>query len=291
MQRFILCLLVTASCTFVGCHSNHRFSCFHPLSPKLIPTQSYNVSQEICDATTVQIERGKPRPIIDGIGWVVGIPNKIILWNRRVENHKISADTECHVTNYLASNRLNHVKVRLNQYRPLDDWYRLTQNKTVAWPWRYTFGTVNVLGETLFPGRIFGGDHYNPFTATIHVYSDVPAVALHEAAHAKDFSRRNYPGTYAAIYILPGVPLYHESVASRDVMAYLESLGDPDLNREGHNILYPAYGTYVGGAAGTLFPVASAPLYYAGVLGGHLAGRLESRKIVAQNHSSDEQAR
>ena len=30
----------------------------------------------------------------------------------------------------------------------------------------------------LFPGWLFGDDRYNPWTATVHLYSDVPAIAL-----------------------------------------------------------------------------------------------------------------
>ncbi|MFN7733972.1 MAG: hypothetical protein ACK5OB_18895 [Pirellula sp.] len=254
-------------------------SACNPLRPRRIDNSKQRVAPELLSANQVPIERGKPRPVIDATGWVVGIPGKILLWNRRIDNHSISAETESTLSEYLAANDLQHVKVRLNQYRPWDDMKRLTKNRTVAWPWRATFGTLSVLGEAVLPGRIFGGDHYNPYTATVHLYSDVPAIALHEAAHAKDFSRRAYPGTYAALYALPVVPLYHESVASADVMAYVQSLGRPELQRQANNVLYPAYGTYVGGAAGVVAPVAAAPLYYGSVLGGHLAGRMESRRI------------
>ncbi|MCU0706718.1 MAG: hypothetical protein MUF23_00340 [Pirellula sp.] len=229
---------------------------------------------------TEPIERGSNRPILDAVGWVIGIPSKILLWNINVDNHHITDETEVAIREYLAANELGHVKVRLNQYRPLDDWRRLTANESVAWPWRYSFGAISVLGETLLPGRLLGGDHFNPYTNTIHLYSDVPTIALHEGAHAKDFARREYPGTYAALYVLPIVPLYHESVATSDVMAYVEAMGSEELAREAHHVLYPAYGTYVGGALGFVFPPVSAPLYYGSVLGGHVAGRVKSRRIA-----------
>jgi hypothetical protein len=225
------------------------------------------------------VERGKPRPVIDAFGWVWGVPSKIILWNRRIENHNISPETEQRLVEYMEENELYDVKARLNQYRPLDDWRRLVRNKSVAWPWRYTFGVVATAGETIFPGRLFGGDHYNPYTATIHLYSDVPAIALHEAAHAKDFSNRRYPGTYAALYTLPVVPLYHERVATNDVLEYAESRRDLELLRESRHVLYPAYGTYVGSAAGSVIGQFHTPLYAAGVLAGHAAGRYEASQI------------
>lgn len=220
-----------------------------------------------------QIERGEPRPLIDAFGWVWGIPSKILLWNHRVENHHVSPETEQVIANYLAENSLDEIKVRVNQYRPIDDWRRLTRHKGVAWPWRYTFGTMSVLGETLVPGRLFGGDHYNPYTGTIHLYSDLPSVAVHEGAHAKDFARRAYPGTYAAVYVLPIVPLWHERIATNDALAFIEMQDDESMRIEAYHVLFPAYGTYVGSSVGDLYPPLGAPLYLGGLLTGHAAGR------------------
>ena len=142
-----------------------------------------------------QIERGRPIPIVDGIGWIVGIPSKVMLLSTRVDNHFVSHGTEQSLQEYLDANKLDRVKVRLNQYAPLDEWRRLRGNKSVAPGWQYTLGTLATLGYTVLPGRILGGDNYNPFTNTINLYSDHPAIALHEAGHAKDFSRRTYKGT------------------------------------------------------------------------------------------------
>lgn len=257
----------------------------NPLTPRAIPLSQRKPSPSLLALNTQPIERGNPRPVLDTAGWIIGIPSKLLLWNRRVDNHRISTETEATLQEYLVANQLGHVKVRLNQYRPWDDWRRLRANQDVAWPWRYSFGLVSVLGETFLPGRLFGGDHFNPYTNTIHIYSDVPAIALHEGAHAKDFARRRYPGTYAALYGLPIVPLYHESIASADVIAYLESLGEPEMQREAYHVLYPAYGTYVGGALGFAYPPATTPLYYGSVLGGHLAGRLQSRTITKSTNA------
>jgi len=249
-----------------------------PLTGNSIAALRVYESPELCDAEP-QIQRGERRKIIDAVGWVVGIPSKLVLWNRRVDNHNIGFETEAAISEYLQVNDLDTVRVRLNQYRPGEDWSRLVRNKSVGAGWRYTFGAISVLGETLIPGRIFGGDRYNPFTNTVHIYSDVPAIAIHEGAHAKDFARRKWKGTYAAVYVLPIVPLYHESIASRDVVAYLEALGTTEQQANASRILYPAYGTYVGSAAGSVFPGYSSPLYYVGVIGGHVAGRLDARQI------------
>ena len=248
------------------------------LEPKPIAVVRNNLPTDLISDGELQMERGKPRLIIDGFGWVWGIPSKLMLWNRKVENHRISDETESLLYDYLETNGLSEVKVRLNQYRPWDDWRRLTRNTSVAWPWRYSFGAIATLGETVVPGRLFGGDHYNPYTGTIHLYSDVPAIAFHEAAHAKDFSNRKYPGTYAALYVIPTVPLWHERIATNDVLSYVQYRNDRRLEREAFHTLYPAYGTYLGSAGGYAFPRYSNPIYLGGILAGHAMGRWQAPK-------------
>ena len=251
------------------------------LVPKPISVVRNNIPADLIADDELQIERGKPRPIIDSFGCVWGIPSKLMLWNRKVENHRISPETETLLFEYMETNGLSDIKVRLNQYRPWDDWRRLTRNTSIAWPWRYTFGTVATLGETVVPGRLFGGDHYNPYTGTIHLYGDVPSIAFHEAAHAKDFSNRRYPGNYAALYILPAVPLWHERIATNDVLSYVQNGNDRTLEREAYHTLYPAYGTYLGNAGGYAFPRHSNPIYLGGILVGHAIGRWQSPKDEA----------
>jgi hypothetical protein len=263
-----VCALLAAC--FCGCR---------PLQPRPIGVVRNNLPNNLTRDGELQVERGVPRPVIDATGWIFGIPSKLMFWNRKIENHSISTETEVALTEYLKANGLDEVKVRLNQYRPLDDWSRLTRNQSIAWPWRYTFGTVSLLGETFLPGRLFGGDHFNPYTSTIHLYSDLPSIALHEGAHAKDFSNHRFPGTYAALYTLPLVPLWHEREATNDVLSYADWKNDDSLRHEVREVLYPAYGTYVGNAAGYGLPKYSLPVYAAGVIAGHALGRWESSNI------------
>ena len=272
-KAIALCLF--AVLTFSGCRV---------LEPIPISVVRNNIPTSLIADHEPQFERGKPRYIIDGFGWVFGIPSKIMFWNRKFENHHISPETELVMEEYLVTNGLSDIKVRLNQYRPLDDLRRLTRNTSIAWPWRYTFGAVSTLTEAVVPGRLFGGDHYNPYTATIHLYSDLPSIAIHEAAHAKDFSNRRYPGNYAALYALPFVPLWHERIATNDALSYVETKKDARLRREAYHILYPAYGTYVGNAAGYGIPRYTYPVYFGGVLAGHASGRWHaSREFDANN--------
>jgi hypothetical protein len=252
------------------------------LKPREIQVDRVNVAPELVKATQDSpIERGKRRPVLDGVGWVFGIPSKVILWDRRVENHNVSADTEEAIRQYLDDNDLDHVKVRINQYAPLEDWRRLRANKTVGWGYRYTLGALSVAGEAILPGRLIGGDHYNPFTGTIHLYSDVSAIALHEGGHAKDFTRRKLPGTYALCAALPVVSLWPEAIATGDAIAYAQENDESELERESYRILFPAYGTYVGGAVGDFVAPVALPIYAGAVVAGHAVGRVQARLVSA----------
>lgn len=244
---------------------------------------TYHRSRGLANRATPQFERGQPRPVIDTLGWVVGIPGKIILWDRRIDNHRVSPKTEQALARYLAINELDDVKVRLNQYSPGDEWRRLVANDSVGAGWRYTFGAFSWLGYTLLPGRVFGGDHFNPFTNTINIYSDVPATALHEGGHAKDWAKRKYKGTYAAVYaIVPGAPLWHERLATRDALGYLRDYGTLAEEREGYRILCPAYGTYVGGAATYVVPGPDIVIKGAAILSGHFFGRVRAARLARE---------
>ena len=250
------------------------------LEPREIPLSHRNVAPQLEATTRPQpIERGLERPVIDGIGWVLGIPRKIILWDIRVANHHVSPETEQAIENYLAENELDHVKVRINQYAPVSDWRRLRQNTAVAWPYRYTLGVISVACEAVLPGRVFGRDSYNPYTATVHIYSDVPALAIKQAGHSKDYTRRTYPGTYSLVSIVPLLDLWPQAIATGDALAYAERHGDADLEREEYRILYPAYGAGVGGVVGDVVAGAFLPIYAGTVVAGHVVGRWEARRV------------
>jgi hypothetical protein len=205
-----------------------------------------------------QIERGVPNAFLDGIGhYVISLPSKILLLRWNVNDHDISPETEAALRVYLHENGLYNVKVRLNQYAPGGEWRRLANNKDVGAFWRWTFGLISTSLYTILPGRFFagllGGDNYNPFTNTVNLYSDSIPIALHEGGHAKDFalkSNRHWRGGYAALRILPLVPLWQEAVATNDALSFLYAKDDTVERKSAYRTLYPAYGTYVGGFGG-----------------------------------------
>lgn len=229
-----------------------------------------------------QFERGRPNKALDSVGWVIGIPSKIILLDRRMDNHRVSTTTEGALRTYLEYNGLTDVKVRVNQYAPQREFRRLVRNKGVGWGWRYSLGIFSWLYGTILPGRIFGGDNYNPYTDTISLYSDVPAVALHEGGHAKDFSGQRLRGTYAFAYMMPAFSLYAEGQASTDAISYLYAHGSAEEEKEAYRTLFPAMGTYVGGMFSTGPVALLSPWYYAGVVPGHIIGRFRAADVDEQ---------
>lgn len=224
-----------------------------------------------------QVIIGEPHVFWDKSDWIW--PGswlaKLFLWNRNIDNHTVSDETIETISAYLDQNELAHVQVLVNHYDPGNQWRRLVQNKTVSPFWRYTIGVITVTAYTVLPGRFFGGDAYNPYTNTIYLYSDDASIALHEAGHAKDSGRRKLKGTYAALYALPLVPLYHEAVASNDALSYLLDKEMTAEQKEAYRTLHPAYGTYVGGSFGSVWPGAS----LLGAIPGHITGNIAAAMV------------
>jgi len=224
----------------------------------------------------VQVERGQRRPIIDGVGWVFGIPRKVLLWDSRANNHSVSDETVCEVSSYLEHRGLVDTKVRVNQYAPADEWRRLVNNQQIGAGWKYTAGTWKWLGYTILPGRIFGNDEYNPFTNSVYLYSDMPTMGLAEAAYAKDVSERNRPGTYAVVQSLPLVALWHETLATDEVINYISIHGSTEQIEKVRHDLYSRYGLETAGTVGQVLPDGSGLFSIVGAVSGHVVAAREN---------------
>jgi hypothetical protein len=244
-----------------------------------------------------QIERGRPHKLVDGLGhYLFSIPSKLLLLDWKVDNHDISEETEAGLREYLDANGLCNVKVRLNQYAPGGEWSRLARNREMPLGWRWTLGLYTVTMYTILPERVFaglfGGDHYNPYTNTISLYSDRRAIGIHEAGHAKDFAQkrnRHWRGCYAALRLLPLVPLWQEGAATAEAISWERARGSGQDERSAYRKLYPAFATYVGGEIGRWYGGFWVP--YAAVVPGHVAGwarsfAVEDRERVAVDPST-----
>lgn len=223
-----------------------------------------------------QVYQGEPNAFLDASDWYwpPSLIAKLFLWNKNIDSHEVSQETIDELLVYLEKNDLSDVQVLVNTYKPGLQFSRLFKNREVGAGWRYTLGILSATMYTILPGRFFGGDHYNPYTNTISIYSDDAAIALHEGAHAKDFNSRKWKGLNAAIYILPGAALYYEAVATSDALSYLQWECRYDEEKEAYKTLHPAYGTYVGGLAHTVTGGA-----LIGAIPGHVTGAISAANV------------
>lgn len=218
-MTFRYCLwVVLGSCCFGGCATTpYQFGGdYHTANDMPLPPG------------TSQVERGRSAPIIDSIGWLAGSSRRLFLLRWNADNHDVSFETERKLSEYLALNGLDKVKVRINEYDPCGEWERLKNNRSICGPLRYTFGTLYMAGYTLLPGRIWGGDSYCVWTNTVHLYSDVPELAIYQGAKAKECAKREYKWLGPS-----GIQ------AMRDTFGYLDTYGTADELRDAYICLYP----------------------------------------------------
>ena len=268
LSRTALCLAIL----LVGCNPPTIYRVAPPKGEP--PTHGWTEADP-------QMAFGRPAPFVDALGhYVFSLPTKLILWNWRACNHRISPETAAVMAECLRVNQLAKVKVRFNQYSPGGEWRRLVQNSDVAPGYRYSVGVLMWLLYTALPDRLFAGlimtDYYNPFTNTLNIYSDLPVVVLHEGGHAKDFGQVTLKGTYAIARILIPFELWQEYVASEDAISWCLATNDREMERSAYRLLYPAFGTYVGGS---IFPIAGGLI---GAIPGHIVGRIRASKVPPQ---------
>jgi hypothetical protein len=229
---------------------------------------------------SVQFEHGEPHKVVDAVGWVFGIPKKIIVWDRRAVNHHVSAETEQNLAQYIEANGLVSTKVRINEYDPVGEWHRLRENKEVGAGWRYTVGAFSTVIYTVLPGRVFGLDKYNPYTDSLYIYSDIPCLAQEQAGQAKLVHARPHPGTYAALTSLPVVRLWPAKQRKNEVLDYTLVYGTAAQQEEATRVFYSEFGAEVGGQA-SIFLGSNLPLTLAGAGIGHVAARFKSMTTPA----------
>lgn len=216
---------------------------------------------------------------------------------------------------------VSDTKVRVGGGDLLDDYKRIVRSDRLSLPEK-VLGLVGStpIGVMAPLGR---ADHFNPFSNTVHSYSGDPAVLGHELGHAADINRFSGAGgavyrTGRMLSSLAGsvgatslgassevakavgglaaqpLTLYMEGKATQNALQgdalkreLAEQYGTDDLEEgsaQARNILIPAYGSYLGGAAAGGLALRAAlkgqkvnkrvaliPL--AGVAAGHLASR------------------
>ncbi len=237
----------------------------------------------------VIVDVGTPNRTLDRIGWVFGLPSRIFPLHAGVNNHHVSDETRDKVAEYLRENDLTDVRVRINHYDPADEWIRLRANRRIAPGWKYTGGVLCHLHYTLLPGRVIGGDWYNPYTNSLYINSDVEALVLHEAAYAKDIHSRSLPGTYTAVNHVPLLWLWRQSVCVNDILSYARKNHNWDVEKQTYHVVFPLIGAHTGMSVSPLAPFGFEPLLgLGGALVGHATGRTVSAYRSREFGASDE---
>ncbi|MEI8020763.1 MAG: hypothetical protein WCH39_21345 [Schlesneria sp.] len=253
----VVCLICGNGCATVP----YGYSRFHP--------------PEEDGQAEVVFDYGQPQKTLDNIAWFTGIWSRILSLNSHVNNHDLTDETRAKLTAYLEENDLTDVLVRVNQYDPKGEWRRLRENRRVAAGWRYSAGLVSIAHYTLLPGRVFGGDTYNPFTNSLYINSDVSAVVLHEAAYAKDIHSQSHPGTYAVFNELPVMSLWRHTKGVNDILGYARTNDDWTIERETYRVVYPQMGVHSMSLTGTFVPWWEGILFtVAGATAGHVTGQV-----------------
>jgi hypothetical protein len=221
-------------------------------------------------------------PFLDTFGNVLAIPNKLMFLTADFESHVIDPQIEAEVRRFLDRHELHHVHVRLNEYDPMGELWRLLTNRRVGLFLRLLLGPLLWLAYLLNVGRLFGGDHYNAFSDTVNLYSNHMSIAIHEMGHALDFRRRRWPGLYALLRFVPGVALYQEYLASLYAIEHFRERGMDDEEIRAYRLLFPAYSTYVFGTLVDLFPSAGAKWVLAPCIAvGHVLGNYFAQQRLA----------
>jgi hypothetical protein len=272
--RWLIAIAALATC---GCASGpYRYGRFQRAHPERFNSEG------------IVIEHGQPHKVLDGMARVVGFPARLVRLHSKVNSHEMSPETTGKLKTYLEKNDLTDVHVYVNHYDPRGQWRRLRENKLIGPGWRYTAGAASLVGYTLLPGRVFGGDRYNPYTNSLYVNSDVPALILYEAAYAKDVHARRMPGFYATVNQVPGLTLWRQSRALGDVVGYAQAQGDWDVEREAYHVLYPHVGAEATSSVASPFITTWWGGPAAG-LGGAAMGHAAGRTVAARRAKSREQ--
>jgi hypothetical protein len=202
-------------------------------------------------ATTNRVTFGRRcRRRVDELERVVQAPKRFFKSNfgkweqEQLSPEQLRVEAVILSQDYLVANGLNDVYIDTRCYKPFVQWRRLRANRRISPFWKYTAGTLDVIGYTLFPRRALHWDVYSPFTNTLSINSTKRSHAIYQAARAKQFRKHHWLGTYAVWQKVPIVPLFHHAHAASDVLTYAHVSDQRDLTYE----LYPTAYAQVGSA-------------------------------------------
>ncbi len=264
------------------------------------------LQQTPCEWETINpIAVGGEHPTIDKLENFVQGPKNFFLRLRADHDRELFSPEQLRqqaiglTQQYLAENGLHDVCIDARRYEPIEQWQRLKANDRVAPLWKYTAGTLDVIGYTLLPKRALHADVYSPFTNTLSINSTEPTKALYQAARAKEYRKQRWLGTYAVMQRAPVAGLIHHANAATDVLTYAQVNQRSELTRELYSCTYSELGTAAVSDALFMVPLSTdAPTMATPVarLMGRATGRWmgklvlkrEEKKALAEQPAADE---
>ena len=206
-------------------------------------TKAEQIMEKIAGKVEFDDRTEAARPVSRTLGRVGSlIGNTLIFWKPGTSFRDAKIKTVKQEVNAVMKQHKNlpDLKVRVNAVDTVDDLKRLWRNKRL-WPTTKLIGTPSVLVGNA-SSSLLRSDHYNPLTDTPTIYSDLPAVAAHEAGHHTSFGKSKWPYVRAVVAKIPGISLYEEARASS---AALKSVSKKQGDKY-KKTLYPAFGSYAG---------------------------------------------
>jgi hypothetical protein len=202
------------------------------------------------------IVRGTPDKTLDAMTHFVEGQQAIIPIGHAKHSRELSLETAERVSDYLQKNELDDLHIEINHYAPAEQWRRLRENNRISPLWRYTAGAMSVVGYTIFPGRVWGTNSYNPYTDSLYINSNKPLELLQESAIAKEVRSRRWPGPYAVATSLPGIAIIRHAHAAEDVVGYARAEHNWEIEKRAYRELYPHVITQGTGGVGPVVGLA-----------------------------------
>ncbi len=202
---------------------------------------------------------GSDGKLFRGLGWVGSLTAKLMLLSYKM-GETPKEETKQYITETLNNSELKNTTVRIGHTRTFQDTYRLFKDprlRDVSLLGKIIFGIPSTLFGGLY-GKLFRGDHYNPFTRTIHCYSDVKAIAGHELGHAVDYQQRKHPLTYGWFGANFDIIGWYQEYKASKIAA--QTLSKEDRWQDSRYLL-PAYLSYIAGPVATIAASAVTAVY------------------------------
>lgn len=225
-------------------------------------------------APTYDIVFGEPHPTLDKMAKCIDAPARV--FGVEKPSRELSPETAELLSEYLQKNELDELRIEIGVYDPAGQWRRLHHNNRISPVWRYTAGALSVVGYTLFPGRVWGINKYNPYTDSLQIHSNKPMDLLQESAVAKSIRSQRWPGPYAVFTSLPLIALVRHGQATDDVVNYARAENEWEIEKRAYRELYPQAISRGMGGVGPIVSVAVGVAWWVRPmigLGGSVLGR------------------